>query len=92
MKVDEYRKLREDIKNSGMSIKSYCEEHELNLNSVYHAFKKVKERELPLTVIKVKEEIKRFEMKFAGVNIQIEYEDVIALRKAIKGLGYVFAD
>ena len=92
MKVDEYRKLREDIKNSGMSIKSYCEEHGLNLNSVYHGFKKMKERELPLTVIKVKDEIKRFEMKFAGVNIQIEYEDEIALRKAIKGLGYVFAD
>ena len=44
MKVDEYRKLREDIKNSGMSIKSYCEEHGLNLNSVYHGFKKMKER------------------------------------------------
>ena len=91
MTKDDYRKLKEEIESSGMSIRQYCQEHSLNPNVVYHAFSGMKEQELSLTVIDVPDNSKRFEMSLHGVHIHIEYEDESVLRKAIKGLSHVFS-
>jgi hypothetical protein len=42
MTTNDYRKLKEDIENSGMSIRQYCLKHNLSTNSVYNAFGKMK--------------------------------------------------
>ena len=89
--MDDYRKLKEEIESSGMSIRQYCQEHNLNPNAVYYAFKRMKGEELSLTVIDVPDSRRRFEMSLDGVRIHIEYEDESVLRKAIKGLSHVFS-
>ena len=91
MTMDDYRKMKEDIKSSGMSIRQYCLKHNLNQNVVYHAFSRMKEQELSLTVIDVPDSRRRFEMSLDGVHIHIEYEDESLLRRAIKGLSHVFS-
>ena len=92
MTKDDYRKLKEEIENSGLSIRQYCLEHNLNLNAVYNAFSKMKEQALSLTVIDVPDNRRRIEMNLDGVHIHIEYEDESVLRRAIKGLSHVFSD
>ena len=91
MTKDDYRKLKEEIESSGMSIKHYCLEHNLNLNTVYNAFNRMKEPELSLTVIDVPDSRRKIEMSLDGVHIRIEYEDESVLRKAIEGLSHVFS-
>ena len=90
MTMDDYRKLKEEIESSGMTIRQYCLEHNLNPNAVYHAFRRMKEENLSLTVIDVPDNRSRFDMSLDGVRIHIEYEDESVLRRAIKGLSHVF--
>ncbi|MBQ8142428.1 MAG: hypothetical protein IJ194_04665 [Bacilli bacterium] len=91
MTKDDYRKLKEEIESSGMSIRQYCLEHNLSLGNVYTAFNRMKGEELSLTVIDVPDSRRRIEMNLDGVHIQIEYEDESVLRKVIKGLSHVFS-
>lgn len=91
MTKDDYRKLKEEIESSGMSVRQYCQEHNLNPNAAYNAFKRMKEQELSLSVIDVPDDRRRFDMSLDGVHIHIEYEDESVLRKAIKGLSHVFS-
>lgn len=91
MTMDDYRKLKEDIENSGMSIRQYCLKHNLSTSAVYNAFSKMKEQDFSLTVIDVPDNRSRFDMSLDGVRIHIEYEDESVLRKAIKGLSHVFS-
>ena len=91
MTMDDYRKLKEDIENSGLSIRRYCLEHNLSTHAVYTAFNRMKGEELSLTVIDVPDDRRRFEMSLDGVHIHIEYEDESVLRKAIEGLSNVFS-
>jgi hypothetical protein len=44
--MDDYRKLKGEIESSGMSIRHYCQEHNLKPSAVYHALKRIKEEEL----------------------------------------------
>ena len=89
--MDDYRKLKEEIESSGMSIRQYCLEHNLNPNAAYNTFKRMKEEELSLSVIDVPDDRRRFKMSLDGVHIHIEYEDEYVLRRAIKGLSHVFS-
>ncbi len=73
MTMDDYRKLKEEIENSGMSIRQYCQEHNLKTSNVYSAFSKMKEQDLSLTVIDIPDGRRRFEMSLNGVHIHIEY-------------------
>ena len=91
MTMNDYRKLKEDIENSGMSIRQYCMEHNLSTCAVYNAFNRMKEEKISLSVIDVPDGKSRFEMRLDGVHIHIEYEDESVLRKAIKGLSHVFS-
>ena len=91
MTMDDYRKLKEDIENSGMSIRQYCLEHNLSTHAVYTAFNRMKGEDLSLTVIDVPDDRRRFEMSLDGVHIRIEFEDESVLRKVIKGLSNVFS-
>ena len=91
MTKDDYRKLKEDIESSGMSIRQYCLKQNLNPNAAYNAFKRMKGEDISLTVIDVPDDRRRFEMSLDGVHIHIEYEDESVLRKAIKGLSHVFS-
>lgn len=43
MTMDDYRKLKEEIESSGMSIRQYCLKHNLSTSAVYNAFSKMKE-------------------------------------------------
>ena len=92
MTTNDYRKLKEDIENSGMSIRQYCLEHNLSTHAVYTAFNRMKGEELSLTVIDVPDSRRRIEMNLDRVHIHIEYEDESVLRRAIKGLSHVFSD
>lgn len=58
MTMDDYRKLKEKIENSGMLIRRYCLKHNLRETNVYSAFRKMKEQDLSLTVIDVPDGIK----------------------------------
>ena len=91
MTRDDYRKMKEEIESSGMSIRQYCLEHNLRENNVYSAFSRMKEEQISLSVIDVPDGKSRFEMSLDGVHIRIEYEDESVLRKAIKGLSHVFS-
>ena len=91
MTKDDYRRMKEEIESSGMSIRQYCLKQNLSTNAVYHALKRMKEEELSLTVIDVPDDRRRFDMSLDGVHIHIEYEDESVLRRAIKGLSHVFS-
>ncbi len=62
MTKDDYRKLKEEIVSPGMSIRQYCQEHNLNPNAAYNAFKRMKGEEISLSVIDVPDNRRRFEM------------------------------
>ena len=89
--MDYYRKMKEEIESSGMSIRQYCQEHNLRETNVYSAFSRMKEEEISLSVIDVPDNRSRFEMSLDGVHIHIEYEDESVLRKAINGISHVFS-
>jgi hypothetical protein len=60
--MDDYRKLKEEIESSGMSIRQYCLEHNFRIGNVYSAFSKMKEQDFSLTVIDVPDGRRHFKM------------------------------
>lgn len=82
-KLNEWKRILQDQKESGMTIKKYCEDNHINQKTFYDYKKRFNQLDVRFQEVKLKQD-KIIHLKIDGVRIEIDLGDVLMLMDAWK--------